>query len=38
MAVVDEAAVVVVVGAAEEVGRMAPAGGLVDCVVGVEDG
>lgn len=38
MAVVDEAAVVVVVGAAEDVGRMATAGGLVDCVVDVGDG
>ena len=37
MAVVDEAAIVVVVGTAEEVGRIATAGGLVDCVVGVED-
>ena len=39
MAVVDEAAVVfVVVGTAEEVGRIATAGGLVDCVVDVVDG
>ena len=38
MTVVDEAAVVfVVVGTAEEVGRIATAGGLVDCVVGVVD-
>ena len=37
MAVVDEAAVVVVVGTAEDVGRIATAGGLVDCVVDVGD-